>query len=189
MGVADTCRNSAEMEFGLSLDPLAVSQRHTLYDSESEEETEPQSQSELDSAFVVDGRSTNFEERFLAGKRLFVAVGSSASVFVRSFIRLREESLCSVRADAAKVQKGKHFSSGNGTEEITQFHEVEGNTEWAVCYHDTELRLEYCNLWTEKVYTGNTVSMLACISFTVAVVGIQPRAAETSHRLYLPATL
>ena len=161
MGVADTCRNSAEMEFGLSLDPLAVPQRHTLYDSESEEETEPQPQSELDSALVVDGRSTNFEEGFLAGKRLLVAVGSSASVFVRSFIRLRGESLCSVRADAAKVQKGKHFSSGNGTEEITQFHEVEGNTEWAVCYHDTELRLEYCNLWTEKVPV--TLSTLACI--------------------------
>ena len=139
------------MEFGLSLDPLAVPQRHTLYDSESDEEKEPQTQSELDSVFAVDGRSTNVEERFLTGKGLVIAVGSSASVFVRSFVRLRAELLCSVRADAGRVQRGKHFSNGSGAEEITQFHEVEGNAEWVVCSHDKELRIEYCNLWTEKV--------------------------------------
>ena len=148
----ETQHGHRKMEFGLSLDPLSVPQRHTLYDSESDEEKEPQPQSELDSVFAVDGRNTNVEERFLTGKGLVVAVGSFASVFVRSFVRLRTELLCSVRADAGKVQRGKHFSCGSGAEEITHFHEVEGNAEWVVCSHDKELRIEYCNSWTEKVH-------------------------------------
>lgn len=140
------------MDFGISLDPLAVPQRHTLYDSESDSESEQQ-QSKADehsSVFAVDGRGVIADGKCLTGKTLLVAVGSTASAFVKSFVHLREETLFSVRADA-EVQRGKLFSSGKGEKDISLCYEVEATAEWVVCAHETELRIEYCNFWTEKV--------------------------------------
>ena len=153
VGVADTCRQKA-MEFGISLDPLAVVQRHALYDSESDEESEQQPQ-ESSEVFTFDGRGKRGD--ILKGKTLLVAVGGSASVFVRSFVRLREEPLLSLQADVGRVEKGSHFPKGNAIKEITVFRDTEENTELLICTHPTELTIEFCNKWTEKVISWSRV--------------------------------
>lgn len=139
------------MDFGISLDPLAVPQRHTLYDSESDEEDE-QHQNRVDqlrSVFAVDKRE---KSEALTGKSLLVGIGTTASVFLRSFVHLQQEPSFSVKSETGKVLAGKHFPSGKDKEDITVFYGVEGAAEkWVVCVHEVELRVEYSNVWTEKV--------------------------------------
>ena len=138
--------------FGISLDPLAVPQRHTLYDSESDEESETHDESKgIDPGSVFSVNAENDGTKLLKGKTLLLAVGSTASVFLRSFIRLRQEATFSLRADVDQVERGKPFQSGKGVRDISCVFAAEGRDEWAVCTHVTELRVEYCNVWAEKV--------------------------------------
>ena len=137
------------MDFGISLDPLDVAQRHSLYDSESEEESEQEHQNETD-VFTVDGRGE--DRNFLAGRGLLLAFGSTASVFARSFVRLREEPFLSLQADASRAKRGTNFPRGKGAKNITHFqYTEEEDPKWIVCVHDTELLVEHCNHWAEKV--------------------------------------
>lgn len=138
------------MDFGISLDPLAVPQRHTLYDSESDEEDEQHQNrvEQLRSVFTVDKGD---KSEALTGKSLLVGIGTTASVFLRSFVHLQKEPSFSIKGET-KVLAGKHFPSGKGKEDITDFYEEEGAAEkWVVFVHEAELRVEYSNVWTEKV--------------------------------------
>ena len=134
------------MDFGISLDPLAVPQRHTLDDSESDEESEQQLQVETE-VFTVGECGKN--KPSLEGKAVLVGVGGTASLFLRSFLSLREEPAFSLRTEADKTQE---VFIGKGTlRDVTAFHDVEGASSCIACVHGAELRLEYCNHWTEKV--------------------------------------
>lgn len=142
------------MDFGISLDPLAVPQRHTLYDSESDEDDEQYRNTidQLSSVFAIEKHEKPEIEKFLTGKTVLVGIGTTASVFVRSFVHVRQEPLFSVQTEAGNVLAGKHFPSGRGREDVTVFYEVEGASEkWVVCAHESELRVEYSNFWTKKV--------------------------------------
>lgn len=132
------------MDFG---DPVPL--RHALYDSESEEESEGEHVSESE-AFTIDRPCE--DSSFLAGRRLLVALGSTAAAFAKSFVRLREEPFLSIQADVIKVKRGTNVPRGKGVKDITHFHYTEReDSKWAVCAHSTELQVEYCNNWTEKV--------------------------------------
>lgn len=137
------------MDFGISLDPLAVPQRHTLYDSESDEEREKQHQNEREAFAVCENESGGAS---LTGKVILVGVGSTASIFVQSFVSLREEQAFSLKADIDKVQKGRGFLPGKeAVRDVTVFHCLTDTSSWLACLHATELGAEFCNRWTEKV--------------------------------------
>lgn len=142
------------MDFGISLDPLAVPQRHALYDSESEEEGEQETQSESE-VFRVDKIGEDGE--FLAGKALLLALGNTASVFAKSFIRIREEPFLSLRTDVSRVKSNS--PRGKGAEDVTHFYySQEESSKWAVCLHAAELQAEHCNHWADKVGSGSYFS-------------------------------
>lgn len=153
------------MDFGISLDPLAVPQRHTLYDSESDEEDEHHHDriGQLRSAFAVGKRE---KSELLTRKYLLIGIGTTASVFVRSFVHLRKETLFSLQAETEDVLASKQFPSGKSREDITVFYEVEGAAEkWVVCAHEAELRVEYSNFWTEKVGQSHTFNFMVTGSY------------------------
>ena len=138
------------MDFGISLDPLAVSQRHELYDSESEEEEDETGEQNRADPAPEEGSGD-----FITGRSLIIGLGSTASVFVRSFVCLRESPSLSLPAEAAEIRAGeKNAQSGHEREEIAavELYETQGNSQWVVCAHSKELRAENCNRWTEKVY-------------------------------------
>ena len=157
-----------DLLFGISLDPLAVPQRHALYDSDEEQEGEEAGkQGELSSVFSVRGDST----RPLEGKKLAVAVGSTASVFLRSFLRLREETVLSVHAEGDRVSEGRFFPSAGGSQAVSRLIPVEGGGQWVACVHETVLRVELCNLWAEKVRRECWLSVqLASLHICVCLV-------------------
>lgn len=181
------------MDFGISLDPLAVPQRHTLYDSESDEEDE-QHQNRIDqlrSVFTVDKRE---KSEVLTGKSLLVGIGTTAAVFVRSFLHLRKEPSFSVKGDTGSVLAGKHFPMGKDKEDVTVVYEVEGAAgKWVVCVHEGELRVEYSNFWTEKVGQSHIYnfwklpkSLCKYCFFSLSLsLGIWPGRARRGHSLGL----
>ena len=135
------------MEFGLSLDALSVPQRHALYDSDEEEEEEKRITSEHSNAFSLACDSPHA----LRGKTLLLALGTTASVFLRSYLRLREGTVLSLRAEG-RALRGKPFSGWPGKQlVVSEALCVEGREECVVCVHEKELQLELCSQWVEKV--------------------------------------
>ena len=139
------------LDFGISPDPLAVPQRHALYDSDDSEEDEPavdKAPSPPHSVFSLENGDTNGQS--LSGKTLSVGVGSTASLFLKSFLHLRETAPFSVRADLDKVFPNR-FSSGRGVGNVSTAFVAEGGREWKVYLHESEIRPELCHLWAEEV--------------------------------------
>jgi hypothetical protein len=135
------------MDFGISLDPLAVSQRHALYDSDSEDE-EDESQRPADSGGK---RSSDF----LTGRPLLIGVGSTASLFVRSFVCLGDAPSLSLPSEPVARGKGSQFvDDRRGPHEVAavEFYVAEGNGEWVASVQPALQRAEYSNRWTEKVF-------------------------------------
>jgi hypothetical protein len=137
------------MDFGMSLDPLSVPQRHTLYDSDSDEEREQQEPQTDSDEFTLE--PSGDLAAHLAGKALLVGVGATASAFLRSFVCLSNEPSFTVQADAETVGKGAHFRKGKQRIATAIHSTVGGAGSWVACAHPGELRPEYCNRWTEKV--------------------------------------
>lgn len=148
------------MEFGISLDQLLVAQRHTLYDSDEEEE-EVKGADELFSVGLADGPP-------LAGEKcsLLIALGEAAVTFVRSYLDLQEHPTFNLVSRTSKVLKGLHFPAHGGKEESDKESSLAVSSAYVarekqcdskeggqimVVTHDKPLKPEYCNLWAAKV--------------------------------------
>ena len=131
-----------------------MSQRHALYDSDSEEEDE--CQRPYDDPGATDaGRESSSD--FLTGRTLLVGVGSTASVFLRSFVRLNDTPAISLPAEAVAAvgRKGSRIvDDRRGPHEIASrgiLRTAEGDCGWVACVQPKLQRPEYGNRWTEKV--------------------------------------
>lgn len=137
-----------DLDFGISLDPSAVTQRHTLYDSD-EEETEIENIDEIFSVADSDSQKP--------GCTLILTVGQTASIFARSYFELETDPVCKVTSKTPTVIKDKYFpsSSDQSTTTISEVYEAKtasGCTdEYLVCVHERELKSEYLNIWCSKV--------------------------------------
>ena len=158
MGVPDTCINSAEaereMDFGISLDPLAVSERHALFDSDSDEEEDENQQPHEPLGEPDDSGGQRQSSDFLTGKTLIIGIGSTGSVFVRSFVRLGDAPSLSIPAEAVVGKRKRDVHDRRGPHEISavEFYEAaEGKDECVVSVQPKLQRVEYSNHWTEKV--------------------------------------
>ena len=152
------------MEFGLSLDALSVPQRHAFYDSDEEEEEEKRITSQLSNPFACD------PPHALRGKTLLLALGTTASVFLRSYLCLREGTVFSLRAEG-RALRGKPFSGGAGEQlVVSEGLCVYGREECVVCVHEKELQLELCSQWVEKVRKRQFCSFsFRCVDSSVYV--------------------
>ena len=142
------------MEFGISLDPLSVTQRHTLHDSDEEDEARA-----AVAAFSItptagsDGIGT-----------LLVALGQYGVAFVRSFLNLSGQASFQLTSSSSKVVKGLYFPiHGSDSEESLPVStsmvyearrkgsESDNGGQFMVCTHEQPLNSEYCNLWAAEV--------------------------------------
>ncbi len=152
------------MEFGISLDPLLVAQRHALYDSDEEEE-EITGTSDV---FSVRSPEAATPER--QTRTLLIALGAAAVTFARSHLDLSDQPIFRLLSRTSRVVKGQHFPAhgrteleGDGEEEevveVSLAHEAKGKPggeseeagRFVVCIHEKALKSEYCNLWAAKV--------------------------------------
>lgn len=147
------------MEFGLYVDPLPLTQRHTLYDSDEEE---AENEEERVTISVTDP-----EVSITEGGVLLVAVGLTASIFARSYPILVEGATCSIVANSNTVLKGTYFPASREDQvgkkttcddsfRVSEVFAVKsggtgdgGNS--FVCVHEKPLKPEYCNTWASKV--------------------------------------
>lgn len=165
------------MEFGLYVDPVVLTQRHTLYDSD-EEEAENEEEKVTISITDLDVSVTD-------GGVLLVAVGLTASIFAQSYPMLMEGATCSIVANSKTVLKDMYFPAGGAghvgkktvCDDLFCLSEVfavqsEGTGDRGsslVCVHEKPLKPEYCNSWASKVLQIHHVHKnnmeLVCISF------------------------
>lgn len=148
------------MAFGLYVDPIVLTQRHTLYDSDEEENDSEQPEVAI-TASLSDSKVPISE-----GGTLLVAVGLTASIFAKSYPLLVEQLSCSIVANSQTVLQGKYFPpKGRETAEkvrddvvcLSEVYAVKSEAggeggNCFVCAHEKPLKPEYCNVWASKVH-------------------------------------
>ena len=139
-----------DLDFGISLDAAAVTQRHTLYDSDEEDEEI----GDVNSVFSINATTP----AKLDGATLLVAVGPTASIFARSYFILESEPLYLISGSDKVVQRPytaiKKDSDDKTTVTISEIFSAKRNTPgspFLVCVHEKPLASEYCNIWCAKV--------------------------------------
>ena len=139
-----------DLDFGISLDAAAVTQRHTLYDSDEEEEEI----GDLNSAFTISATTS----AKLDGATLLVAVGSTASIFARSYFILEPDPLCLISGSDKVVQQPytaiKKSSDDKTTVTVGEIFSAKrsvAGSPFLVCTHEKPLASQYCNIWCAKV--------------------------------------
>ena len=152
------------MEFGLYVDPSSLTQRHALYDSEEEEENGK----EAVDITISDAGTAPIKE----GDTLIVAVETTASIFVQSYLAVVDGPVRSLVANSPTVFKGKFFPSPRSSHAdekksedpvcVSEVFAAKTNSEekgsCCVCVHAKPLKPEYCNTWASKV---------KCVHFSV----------------------
>lgn len=140
--------------YGISLDPSAVSQRHTLCDSDDEDELEC-----VNSPFTID-ISTPYPEFTPPAVSLIVAVGQPASIFVKSHLYLKTlPSSDSVlfQTSHPNAFKDQYFTAKPCDQcVVTEVYsatqrETGGASDTHVCVHDRNLKPDNVNVWSTKV--------------------------------------
>ena len=142
--------HSMDLGFGISLDPLLVTQRHTLDDSEDEDEEDLQKTPVI---FSVVGMVPN------SRGTLLMAVGQTPAVFMRSFLDLEKEAAYVVTTETARVVKNSCFPSPSKDLQSVTISEVYAakrkvaGAPFLVCVHEKSLKSEYGNMWATTVRT------------------------------------
>ena len=143
------------------MDPIILTQRHTLYDSD-EEETETE---KTEVAITVTSSQSDSKVPVSEGGTLLVAIGLTASIFAQSYPLLVDGSSCSIVANSQTVFQGKFFPpKGRETAEkvhddVVRLSELYAAKSEAsrdggncfICVHEKPLKPEYCNTWASKV--------------------------------------
>ena len=133
---------------------LDVAQRHTLYDSDEEDEV-------IENAAEIFSVTSQAKLQELSKPTLLIAVGQTAAIFAKSYLFLEPEPLSVMTTSSQKVFKNRFFAE-KATDDVLCVSELyvaklksPGNS-FLVCIHEQPLNSEYCNLWSLKV------SWLAC---------------------------
>ncbi len=147
------------MDFGISLDPSSVSQRHCLEDSDEEDEDSKESETagNVGEAFKLPDQ----REQLPPAANLIIAIGHPAVVFTKIYLDLEALPSCTISTDVLTVFKDKHFTTGSyhqGDEYIvSEGFEIKCTgsdlERYLLCTHEQLLNSQYCNLWCSKVQT------------------------------------
>ena len=129
------------LDFGISLDPSAVLQRHSLQDSDDEEE---ERQIELIAIpFTPAARRS----------RVIFAFGTAASIFTNSYFTIHDAPTYQIRSDCITVYKEKSFPSCKKEKPVlSEVFDVHcTNESFSLCVHVSELKSIYCQSWCSLV--------------------------------------
>jgi len=128
------------MEFGISLDHSAVTQRHSLFDSDEEDE--------LDKPDIVKLEFSAPILRKIHTQTLLFAFGQTACVFAKSYFNMSP--MHTLNADTQAMFQGSYFPKDNAKPGVvSELFSPEGDM--VVCLHEKNLKLEHVNIWCEKV--------------------------------------
>ena len=139
-----------DQDIGIALD---VTQRHALYDSDEEEETEEN----VSGCFSV---SSETQLQGLSECTLLIAVGQTAAIFTKSNLILEPEPFSVIAANSLKGLKDKYFAEKGVLEEgevlpVSELYRARKKSTNSrpvlVCIHEQSLNSEYCNPWSQKV--------------------------------------
>ena len=141
-------------DLGIVLDPYTVTQRHALYDSDEEEETEEN----VSGCFSISSE-TQLQE--LSGCTLLIAVGQIAAIFTKSYLILEPEPFSVITTNSLKALKDKYFAEKGVLAEgevlpVSELYRARKRSASSrpvlVCIHEQPLNSEYCNPWSQKVH-------------------------------------
>lgn len=132
------------MEFGISLDPSSVPQRHDLYDSD--EGDEPGDTHQITELTFNPPSLKDIHKNHA----LVIAIGQIACIFVKSHFVLSP--LCSLEASTQTIFKGMYFPKhGDGLCLVSELLNCDGG-DTVFCIHERWLKPEYVNTWSKQVH-------------------------------------
>ncbi|KAL5457217.1 hypothetical protein EMCRGX_G034462 [Ephydatia muelleri] len=136
---------------------IDVCHRHTIYDSDEDESSEPLGNNDL--SF----RPPNVEPP--KGGTLVFALGRISSVFVRTYFEIESAPVFSVATnDSRRALKGHHFARGEADTPVSSVFSSSATV--LVCLHEDELNADHCNTWCEGILTAlrpEQVLVLQCL--------------------------
>ncbi len=139
------------MEFGISLDPSSVPQRHALYDSDEEEEQTESLKANF--IFQPPPESVQIHKSY----SLVVAVGSIPCIFARSHFILSP--LLTLEASTRAIFQGMYFpKSSQESCLVSELMNADGG-DVIFCLHEKNLKSEHVNAWSKKV----------CLKYTLII--------------------
>ena len=141
-----------DLDYGISLDPLAVPQRHFLEeDSDGEEEIKVEPELTFPATAEL-GRSSN----------VILAIGLAASIFTRSFLNTLHDSPYQILSDSVEVFKDKSFPTSS--DKVKDYHKVseifglesKGGKTYSLCVQELQVKSQHCHNWCSKVILGRS---------------------------------
>lgn len=140
------------MDFGISLDASAVPQRHLLEDSDADEDDEVSVGTDREQIFtspdVGSGGATT-------GENLIIAIGQSASIFVKSHLSLEPVPAFAVQTDSHTVFQSWPRNTRRSTYTVSEGFKVccknPEQENFLACTHEELLNTLQCNSWCAKV--------------------------------------
>lgn len=170
------------MDFGISLDPSAVAQRHCLEDSDEEEEDEVDIKSDGNEADIFTVPEKPCTDLGPGVNIVIFTIGLPASIFIKSYLNLESIPSFKVTTSFPTVFKDKFFTTSapqpQTVDEVFEVQNKGGKSEkFLVCVHKQQLTPQHCNLWCNRVSVYiNVVKMPQTLQF-----GILSSACNTSH--------
>ena len=142
------------MDFGISLDASAVSQRHCLEDSDAEEDDEVDS-GQIQLFTSPDVATSNA----ITGANLIMGIGQSASIFIESYLSLEPIPAFTVQTDSHTAFQSwpRSTHSQRSAYAVSEGFKVNcKNPEqenFIACTHKELLNTLQCNSWCSRVST------------------------------------
>lgn len=148
------------MDFGISLDPSSVAQRHCLEDSDEEEEDDIKSDGNEADIFTVPEKTSSGSGPGV--NTVIFTIGLPASIFIKSY--LNPESIPSFKTTTnfPTVFKDKFFTTST-PQTVDEVFEVQ-NKGFRVCVHKQQLTPQHCSLWCDRVSVTST-NLGACFIY------------------------
>lgn len=128
-------------DFGITLDPTSILQRHSLEDSDDED-------AEKNAEFaIVPGTPS------VSSSKVIFAFGTAASVFASSYFKLENLPAQQIKSGHITVYKDKSFpTTGKENPVVSEVYNVECSKETcSLCIHKSELKSVYCQEWCSLV--------------------------------------
>ncbi len=144
MGVASNLLTvyKQKMEFGISLDPSSVPQRHALYDSDEEDEQIDTQQAD----FVFQPSTLDSIHK---NNTLVVAIGQTACIFAKSLFTLSP--LSTLEASTRGIFQGTYFPKTGEASCLVSELMCADEGDAVFCLHENSLKPEHVNAWFKKV--------------------------------------
>lgn len=148
-----------DLDFGISLDPSAVPQRHSFEDSDEEDLGKDEVE------LTVSPSSATPVEIGQRSNVIFV-FGQIASIISKSFFTLHDSPSCQILCDSITVYRDKLFPAvscerskcSQTVSEVFGIESKDGKT-YSLCVHEARLKSQYCNNWCLKVRRSQLIML------------------------------